>query len=388
MDYKARWKYPEEIGEGGQGKVYRVLDSFKTNFDENLLLLGHLLNEFAMRRNKVSVRENFPSLRKLLSAIGSMDDPNNHGALKELHEPKEARDSERAEARIKNEIQAMSELNHPNLLRILDHDHDGKWFVSEFHPKGSLDKNKNLYMGDFLNAIKALRPLIEGVSEIHKKNLVHRDIKPQNVFVDSKNQLVLGDFGLVSFTDAQHTRISEEWENVGSRDWMPAWAMGIRVEDIKPTFDVFSLGKLLWAMISKNPILRLWYFEDDENNLLKMFPDAPYIYMANSLFKKCIVEREENCIPNATELLAEIDKMISVIDAKADLIGQDIERICKVCGVGKYMLYTDTDSTPGKIRNFGLSPVAGQNFKIFICYYCGHVQLFSIDSLAELAWTV
>ncbi len=173
MDYQKRWRYSEEIGEGGQGKVYRVLDNFKIRIDENIFLrLSDLLKKFNTSRNLLSVRENFSSLRKLFAAIGSMDDPNNQGALKVLHEPKEEQDAEQAEARIKIEIQAMSELNHPNLLKILDHDPDGKWFVSEFHPKGSLDKNKNLFTGDFVSAIKALCPLVEGVSEIHKKNKV------------------------------------------------------------------------------------------------------------------------------------------------------------------------------------------------------------------------
>lgn len=120
MNYQGRWRYAEEIGEGGQGKVYRVLDNLKIDIDQKIIpILSDLLDKFASRRDLVSVRGNFPSLRNLLSAIYSMDEPENQGALKVLHEPKEARDPGRAEARIKNEIQAMSKLNHPNLLKIL-----------------------------------------------------------------------------------------------------------------------------------------------------------------------------------------------------------------------------------------------------------------------------
>lgn len=387
MGHQERWKYPEEIGEGGQGKVYRVLDDSKIKIDENIFpILRKLLNKFAMTRDLVSVREGFPSLRNLLSMIGSMDDPDNHGALKVLHEPKEARDPERAEVRIKKEIQAMSELKHPNLLKILDHDQDGKWFVSEFHPKGSLNKNKNLFTGNFISALKALRPLVEGVSNIFKRGLVHRDIKPANVFLDSNNQLVLGDFGLIFFIDADHTRFSGTCENVGSRDWMPPWAVHKRIEEVKPSFDVFSLGKLLWAMISDIPVLPFWDFDHDEYNLEKRFPNAPYIHMANLLFKKCIVRFEKDCIPNATVLLAEIDKILSVMDTKTDVIDQNIERVCKVCGIGKYILSVDTDSSQTKIRKFGLTSRTQNSFKIFTCNHCGHVQLFSFGKERPPAW--
>jgi serine/threonine protein kinase len=376
VEYQERWQIIDELGQGGQGKVYRVLDDSKFKIDQNILpQISNLLNAFTSEKDVKSIKKRFPSLRNLLSALHSMDDSANHGALKILHEPQEARDPDRAEKRITDEIRAMAEVEHPNLLKILDH--DDKWFVSQFHPKGSIIKNKKQFIGNFIGALKAFRPLVEGVSELHKRGWVHRDIKPENIFVDLDNNLILGDFGLIFFTDTQHTRVSGTWENVGSRDWMPAWAMGMRIEEIKPTFDVFCLGKLLWAMISEKPTLRLWYYEDDEFNLVKMFPKSQYIYMANLLFKKCIVEREKDCIPDATALLAEIDRIISLTGVQADVLDKKIKRVCKVCGIGKYILKIDTDSPPGRLRNFGLNAVSGQYFKIFICNHCGHVQFFS-----------
>ena len=74
---------------------------------------------------------------------------------------------------------------------------------------------------------------------------------------------------------------------------MPAWAFTKRVEDITPAFDVFSLGKLLWAMVSGRPVLNLWYFDRPEYNLADMFPDSPSIGLANPLLGKCIVEHED-----------------------------------------------------------------------------------------------
>ena len=365
MGFEKRWEILEEIGAGGQGKVFRVIDLSEFNLDRIRANIMRAINRFTGVIGPDKSITDFESFRKGVVDLIRMEDPIYHGALKVLHEPKDARDSERAEARLKIEIKAMSEIKHPNLLAILDYDPDAKWFVSEFHPKRTLVENKNIYTGKFISALKAFRPLVEGVSELHKNGYVHRDIKPQNVFISSNNNLILGGFGLVFFIDDQHTRISKTWENVGSHDWMPPWAMRMRIEDIKPTFDVFSLGKLLWAMVSDTPILQLWYFDKPHFNLEKKFPSTPSIRLANQLFKKCIVENEEDCLKNAMALLREVDNVLSIIDMNADVIGDRVTRTCKVCGIGRYRLVVNQDVT--QTRNFGLSPRGESSFKIFIC---------------------
>ncbi|MFB3906566.1 MAG: protein kinase [Acidobacteriota bacterium] len=90
----------------------------------------------------------------------------------------------------------------------------------------------------------AFRPLVEGVVALHQDKLVHRDIKRENVYLDEQDRLVLGDFGLVYFIDDKRSRLSAQFENVGSRDWEPPWAQGVRLEKVTPAFDVFSLGKM------------------------------------------------------------------------------------------------------------------------------------------------
>jgi len=167
---------------------------------------------------------------------------------------------------------------------------------------------------------------------------------------------------------------------------MPPWAMG-RIEDIKPTLDVFSLGKLLWAMISDTPILQFWYFDRPKFNLKKQFPNTPSISWANKLFKKCIVENEKDCLNDATALLKEIDNVLSVIDINADVIGDGVRRVCNVCGIGNYKLFINEERY--QTENFGLRPQGEQSFKIFICNNCGNVQLFAFDGKKNPpAWNV
>jgi len=63
-------------------------------------------------------------------------------------------------------------------------------------------------------------------------------VKPANVFIADDGHLVLGDFGLVIQPGSRDPRLTDTYENVGSRDWMPGWAMGMRMDDVRPSFDV------------------------------------------------------------------------------------------------------------------------------------------------------
>ena len=373
--YRERWEIISELGKGGQGVVYKVLDKFKFDFKKINAALAEI-KSFTLHVEKSQQLHRLQGFRDAVGGVVSMEDPQNQGALKVLRTPEDAKDPERAEKRLKREINAMSEMSHPNLTKIIDVDSDSKWFVSEFHPKGSLSSQKP-FVGNFVEALKAFRPLVEGVAQIHQQKKVHRDIKPHNVFIDFDGNLILGDFGLVFSQYDENTRISALEENLGSRDWMPGWAMSRRIEEITPTFDVFSLGKLLWAMVSGS-VLNLWYYDDKEFDLEEKFPTAPHIKLANPLFSKCIVEKEEHCLSNAGALLKEVDQTLEIIERGADLIGTSVERKCKVCGLGTYRLFAERGDTNGMDR-FGLRRTSSGQFKIYVCERCGHAQLFQFE---------
>lgn len=378
MDYSSRWQVIEEIGEGGQGKVYTVFDRQIIDPISQIKkpLIDAIKNLPTIQKPKVKDAQ-FESLKAALIKLFEMEDKANYGALKVLHEPKNARDPELAIKRIQSEIKAMKEIKHPNLIDLLDYDPDFKWFVSKFYPNGTMDKMISGFTGNLDETLKVFRSLVEGVSAIHKAGYVHRDIKPANIFFDRDNNPVLGDFGLVYFEDDEHTRYSNTLENVGSRDWMPPWATVMKIEDVKASFDVFSLGKVLWAMLSKKPILRLWDWDDDEFNLINMFPDNKNIWLINEVLEKCIVRYDKDCLKNADELLIVTDEAITMLDYKAQKLGDDIDRQCKVCGKGIYKMKSDGD--PGRTKQWGLIPTPGHNLKVYSCDYCGHMEFFFGD---------
>ena len=387
MEWTEKWVKVKDLGEGGQGIVYQVLDSKE--------LLNHkdtILNNQS-RRNRTDART--PEYQQLvdeyLNSFGSLVNiynPSNHLALKVLHKPEDARNAENAVDRMHNEISAMKEIEHPNLLKIYEHDDEFKWYVSEFHRKGSLDIHPNMFKGDAIKALSNVRPLVDGAAKLHDKEYVHRDIKTQNVFVDHDTNLILGDFGLVYRREDNKTRISGKFENVGDWRWMPEWAADRRMEDLNPTFDVFSLGKLLWAMITGKPYHRLWYYKRGDNNLEDQFPKSPEMKYVNELLSKCIVEEEKDCLPNADALLNEIEETIISIESRFEVLRDNMNRRCLVCGDGKYIQKASGQDGTGSFTNYGIHRDHPKHkFNVFECSNCGHIQFFHWwDNEVPLAW--
>ena len=374
--YGRRWRVIREIGRGGQGIVYEVEDTLVLNTEDDLLyrlkiVLSKAMVPISDHDTEVTRRE----LIQLIREIAATSSP--RAALKELLPPDESVNKKTALARMKSEIETIHKISHPSLLPILDDNIDDRWYVTRFFSGGTLASKPDLYQNRVLDSLRALRPIVEAVARLHQVDVVHRDIKPANVFIDQEDHLVLGDFGL-AFKRESTDRLTETFENVGSRDWMPGWAMGLRLTDVQPNFDVFSLGKVLWAMISGRQILPLWYHREPRFNLGEMFPDNESIVFVQKILDRIVVEKPTDCLTNATELLASVDWTIEALTMKFRIVGGDLIRKCLVCGKGSYKKIVDYDYN--RQHNFGLNVISKPKFRIFVCDGCGHSQLFySID---------
>lgn len=360
MDYREKWEpNGEPLGKGGQGMVYRVIPRSMGHAARQVIAQTIMQLSNPQLKNESMIKSLADQLLDQLQSALAKDNPANLKALKVLHLPEDATNPEDAEERLKREIEAMQSISHKNLLNIVETDPEHQWYVMDYYHMGDLSKFAGAYAGDLHRSLVTLRPLVEGVAELHRGGGVHRDIKPKNVFVRNEDDLVLGDFGLFIVLDDGKTRLTGTLENVGTRHWMPPWAEGRRIEDLSSNFDVYSLGKLIWWMVSGSAAtLQREYFEQPQFNVEQLYPDAEYMDLANELFRKCIVEKEKDCLPNASALLQEVDRLLVSMASRVE------GTTCSFCRYGVYELaYKSNEKSTGLRR--------------FACSNCGNVQLFS-----------
>ena len=169
------------------------------------------------------------------------------------------------------------------------------------------------------------------------------------------------------------------FENVGTRDFQPPWSYGMRLADVQPSFDVFSLAKVLWAMVCCRPKFPLWYFDKPEYDLRQMFPDESAIQFVHELLKKCVVESEsEISLHDADELLGEVDIAVAALSYGGQLPGRNAKMRCRFCGVGTYE----------KSKSFPIvgNLSTGNKRTYYLCDHCGHLESFIWEGNPPPAW--
>jgi tetratricopeptide (TPR) repeat protein/TolB-like protein len=154
--------------------------------------------------------------------------------------------------RFLREIEIAARLNHPNILGLYDcGEADGQLyytmpFVSGESLRDRLEHEKQLPLED---ALQITREVADALGYAHSMGLVHRDVKPENILLESGHALVT-DFGIArAVTAASGKRLTETGIAVGTPTYMsPEQASGD--SDIDARSDIYSLGCVLYEMLS------------------------------------------------------------------------------------------------------------------------------------------
>jgi serine/threonine protein kinase len=158
---------------------------------------------------------------------------------------------ERFVGRFWREAQSAAALNHPNVVQIYDQGRaeDGRYYIAmEYVPGGSLEDLLILRRGplDPSEAARLASQVAEALDAAHRRGIVHRDIKPQNVLIDEAGDAKVADFGIA--LAASRTSTSGTNILLGTPSYMsPEQAMGERVG---PESDLYSLGIVLYEMLT------------------------------------------------------------------------------------------------------------------------------------------
>ncbi len=116
--------------------------------------------------------------------------------------------------RFRREIDVLSELDHPRLVGFVEAGrHDGCFYYVMQHLTGGTlrDRIERQGPGSAEDALDMVTGLAEPLGYLHSRGLVHRDLKPGNIFFDGDGNYILGDFGLAKHEDDHGITLSEEF---------------------------------------------------------------------------------------------------------------------------------------------------------------------------------
>lgn len=200
MNKVGRYTISEQIGKGGMGVVYRALDTV-------------LRREVALKTHTVGPEPDVQSVERFF-----------------------------------REARVIASFKHRNVVTVFDLGRDGdKVFIAMELLEGE-DLTGMLSAGRHVSLEEKLRiveSVSQGLAHAHDRGIVHRDIKPRNVFVTHDGEVKLLDFGLAQI--AQST-LTEAGQIIGTPFYMsPEQVLG---EKANPRSDIFSLGTLFYELLT------------------------------------------------------------------------------------------------------------------------------------------
>ena len=166
-------------------------------------------------------------------------------ALKFL--PETLSQNESAVARFRNEVRTARQVSHPNVCRVYDlAEIEGLLVLSmeyvDGEDLGSLLRRIGRLPSD--KALEIARKLCAGLAAAHEKGVLHRDLKPGNIMLDGRGQILLTDFGLAG--------LAGEIEGSEVRNGTPAYMAPEQLAGLEVTVksDIYALGLVLYEIFT------------------------------------------------------------------------------------------------------------------------------------------
>ncbi|MCF0114363.1 MAG: serine/threonine protein kinase, partial [Erysipelotrichaceae bacterium] len=155
----------------------------------------------------------------------------------------------RALLRFQREANACTSLSHPNIIDIYDVGDDrGHHYIVMEYVKGITLKELIAKRGGMWKeeAVSIMKQLISAVQEAHERNIIHRDIKPQNVLVKDDGTVKLGDFGIALAQDA--LQLTQTDSVMGSVHYLaPELSKG---QQATAQSDIYALGIVFYELVT------------------------------------------------------------------------------------------------------------------------------------------
>ena len=331
-------------------------------------------------------------------------------AIKFLHAEVVA--DEHAQKRLIREAQAAATLDHPNICRIHEvGSDDGQSFIVMQYIDGetlaSRMRRKPLKIDE---AIAIAAQLADALSEAHSQHVIHRDIKPSNIMVTARGQATLMDFGIAKFV-AQRSPL-ETVAETDSTLTEPGVLLGtvpymspeqVRGEELDGRSDVFSLGVVLYEMVSGRQPFSADSAAGTLSAILSHDPPPlgtrPHVPAElQRIVRKCLEKDRERRYQSARELCVDLGNLVrdgssglDAVENPALLQRKNVRKFALVAivialiGVGRYIIVRIGEPTTKPITSIAVLPFINATGDPTAEYFSDGITEDIINNLTQLS---
>ncbi|MEO8503493.1 MAG: serine/threonine-protein kinase [Acidobacteriota bacterium] len=232
-------------------------------------------------------------------------------------------DVEDRKRRLLREAKAAGRLIHPHVVTLFDAgEADGILYLAFEYVAGSdlsqrMDMAPRLTLGEVLRVV---RETADALGAAHQQGIIHRDVKPSNILLDTRGRVKVADFGIAKVV-GQATELTMTGSVVGSPHYLSPEQ--VRGEELDGRTDIFSLGVVLYELLGhRRPFLgetltTLVYqiLHQDPVPIASLRPDlAPRL---EQLLRGMLAKDREQRFPDAASVVAEISTLERSLPSEA-----------------------------------------------------------------------
>jgi serine/threonine protein kinase len=218
--------------------------------------------------------------------------------------------------RFQREAKIAAQINHPNVVRVYDvSQSSGIYYLVMEFVEGENARHRVFRKGplQFQEALQIVLGAARGLAETHRRGMVHRDIKPDNIMISINGEVKVADLGLAKAISGE-TSVTQERLHMGTWPYMPPeqW------EDMKkagPPADVWALGAIFFFLLQGQDAIRgnslseiLRQISDESfPDILKSLPHLP-AEMAR-IINRATQKNPTDRYPTSYEFLSDLERL-------------------------------------------------------------------------------
>lgn len=150
------------------------------------------------------------------------------------------------------EARLAAQLDHPNIIDVYDVNVESQFIAMEFVDGGTLRDILTKYKRLAIEQARAIIiQLCRGLQVAHKAGVLHRDIKPGNIFITKQKKIKLGDFGIAHLANLDQNAFTQLSSQIGTLPYMaPEQVQG---ENLSIASDIYAVGIVFYEMLTGSP---------------------------------------------------------------------------------------------------------------------------------------